>query len=88
MEALVETILECGFTSDQSTASTCALECSSSDDAASNCQSAAEVVEVKNDAKEKLVLEQVRVVDSNGQLKVVYPSHADLCIKSATIRHV
>jgi len=35
----------------------------------------------------KLELEQVRVVNSDGQLKVVYPSRVDLQLESVKVIH-
>ena len=35
--------------------------------------------------KQQLVIEQVRVVNSEGQLKVVYPSRVDLQLESVKV---
>lgn len=37
--------------------------------------------------KLELVIEQVRVVNSDGQLKVVYPSRVDLQLESVKVIH-
>lgn len=37
--------------------------------------------------KQELVIEQVRVVNSDGQLKVVYPSRVDLQLESVKVIH-
>lgn len=37
--------------------------------------------------KQELVIEQVRVVNSDGQLKVVYPSRVDLQLESVNVIH-
>ena len=37
--------------------------------------------------KLQLVIEQVRVVNSDGQLKVVYPSRVDLQLESVKVIH-
>ncbi|KAK3736614.1 hypothetical protein QZH41_018291, partial [Actinostola sp. cb2023] len=38
--------------------------------------------------KSELVLEQVRVTNDEGQLKVVYPSHVDLVSESLRVIHL
>ena len=46
------------------------------------CTTAAAAAE---DGKQQLVIEQVRVVNSEGQLKVVYPSRVDLQLESVKV---
>ena len=38
-------------------------------------------------SRQELVIEQVRVLSSNGQLKVVYPSRVDLQLASVKVIH-
>lgn len=50
-------------------------------------ETAASAVTPSSHGKLQLVIEQVRVVNSDGQLKVVYPSRVDLQLESVKVIH-
>lgn len=70
MEQLITSMLECGLCSCHETSTTPASDGGNEED---------------NDRPQELIIEQVRVVNHEGQLKVVYPSRVDLQLEAAKI---
>ena len=48
---------------------------------------ASNVTSAASHEKQELIIEQVRVFNSDGQLKVVYPSRVDLQLESVKVIH-
>lgn len=71
MEQLIKSMLECGLCSSHAEIST--------------PLAAGGGNEEDSDRPQELILEQVRVVNHEGQLKVVYPSRVDLQLEAAKI---
>ncbi|XP_029202678.2 leucine-rich repeat-containing protein 47-like [Acropora millepora] len=70
MEQLIKSMLECGLSSCHETSTTLASGGGNEED---------------SDRPQELIIEQVRVVNHEGQLKVVYPSRVDLQLEAAKI---